>query len=156
MNAVMAEVGKTHGGIDMIPNPRANLPPLQFLHHDQITRINFLNLGGGAAYSLTEKVDVFASMIRTVAARNGHLIDRGVSMGASWSFTARRSKDSPFRAIAVVCRFRLSCPRQCHPWAGRLLRVSLRQGALSSARRGFAPANELAMTGGKLRTRCQC
>jgi hypothetical protein len=84
----------SHGGIDMVANPRANLPALQFLHHDQITRINFLNVGGGAAYSLTEKIDVFASMIRTLAARNGHLIDHGVSMGMSWSFRAHRPKNS--------------------------------------------------------------
>ena len=84
----------SHGGIDMVANPRANLPPLQFLHHDRITRINFLNVGGGASYSLTEKIDVFGSMVRTVAARNGHLIDRGLSIGLSWSFSARRAKDS--------------------------------------------------------------
>ena len=84
----------SHGGIDMVANPRANLPPLQFLHHDQITRINFLNLGGGAAYSLTEKIDVFASMVRTVAGRNGHLIDHGLNMGMTWSFTAHRRQDS--------------------------------------------------------------
>lgn len=87
----------THGGIDMVPSPRLNLPASQFLHHDQITRINFLNVGGGAAYSITEKIDVFGSMIRTVAARNGHMIDRGLTMGMSWSFLAGRAKD---RAIA--------------------------------------------------------
>jgi hypothetical protein len=84
----------THGGIDMVANPRVNLPPLQFLNHDRITRINFLNLGGGAAYSLTEKIDVFASMVRTVAARNGHLIDHGLNTGVTWSFTAHRRKDA--------------------------------------------------------------
>lgn len=87
----------THGGIDMVRKPQVNLPPLQFLHHDQITRINFLNVGGGAAYSLTEKIDVFGSMIRTVAARNGHMVNRGLSVGLSWSFSAMRAKD---RAIA--------------------------------------------------------
>lgn len=84
----------SHGGIDMVPNARFNLPPQQFLHHDQITRINFLNVGGGAAYSVTERIDVFGSIIRTVAARNGHIVDHGISMGMSWSFTATRSKDS--------------------------------------------------------------
>jgi hypothetical protein len=87
----------THGGIDIVRNPRVNLPPSQFLHHDQITRINFLNVGGGVAYSLTERVDLFGSMIRTVAARNGHMIDRGLSLGLSWSFSAGRAKD---RALA--------------------------------------------------------
>jgi hypothetical protein len=84
----------SHGGIDMVNNPRANLPPLHFLHHDQITRINYLNLGGGAAYSISERIDVFGSLIRTVAARNGHLVDRGLSTGLTWNFSVRRSKDS--------------------------------------------------------------
>jgi hypothetical protein len=80
----------SHGGIDIIPNARVRLPAEQFLHHDAITRINFLNLGAGAAYSVTDKIDVYGSMIRTVAARNGHLIDRGLSLGMSWSFSVRR------------------------------------------------------------------
>ena len=42
------------GGIDIIRNARVLLPPLQFIHHDQITRINFLNVGGGGAYALTD------------------------------------------------------------------------------------------------------
>jgi hypothetical protein len=83
----------THGGIDMVRNARVNLPPEQFLHHDQISRINFLNVGAGASYSVTERIDVFGSMIRTVAARNGHLIDRGLTVGLSWSFSAGRAKD---------------------------------------------------------------
>lgn len=83
----------THGGIDIITNARVRLPASQFLHHDQITRINFLNVGGGVAYSISERIDVFASMIRTVAARNGHMVDRGLTTGLSWSFSAGRAKD---------------------------------------------------------------
>ena len=94
----------SHGGIDMIRNPQRNLPPIQFLHHDAITRINFLNLGAGAAYSLSEKIDVYASMIRTVAARNGHLVDRGLSLGMSWSFSTRRGDRAISRAEQSLAR----------------------------------------------------
>jgi hypothetical protein len=87
----------SHGGIDMPPAPRASLPALQFAHHDQIQHENALNLGAGGAYSLTDKVDIFGSMIHTVAARNGHMIDRGVTVGMSWGFSTRRANT---RAIA--------------------------------------------------------
>lgn len=87
----------THGGFDTPARPRFDLTPLQFLHHDQIQRENSLNLGGGAAYALTDKVDLYGSMIHTFAARNTHIVDRGVSVGMSWSFSTARSKD---RAIA--------------------------------------------------------
>ena len=94
----------SHGGIDMIRSPQRNLPAVQFLHHDAITRINFLNLGAGAAYSLSDKVDVYASMIRTVAARNGHLVDRGLSLGMSWSFSTRRGARAISRAEQSLAR----------------------------------------------------
>jgi hypothetical protein len=94
----------SHGGIDIVPNARVRLPAEQFLYHDAITRINFLNLGAGAAYSVSEKIDVYASMIRTVAARNGHIIDRGLSLGMSWSFSTRRGDRAISRAEQSLAR----------------------------------------------------
>jgi opacity protein-like surface antigen len=86
----------THGGLDFsITAPLDNYALFQY--HDQISRENFLTLGGGAAYSLTENFDLFSSMIHTVTARNGHAIDRGLTIGLTWSFTTNRGKD---RAIA--------------------------------------------------------
>ena len=38
---------RTHGGVDLSLNSRADLGPLLFSHHDQIDRLNFLNLGAG-------------------------------------------------------------------------------------------------------------
>ena len=67
------------------------------VHHDQIERVNFLHLGGGVTYALTENMDLFGSMITSVAQRNGHEIHRGVSVGASWSFSTNRGRN---RAIA--------------------------------------------------------
>jgi hypothetical protein len=96
----------THGGIDAPPNPRVNLPPLEYLYHDQIQREDFLNVGGGASFALSEKVDLYGSLIHTAAARNGHAIDRGISLGLSWSFSTNRAND---RAIANSERSLAKC-----------------------------------------------
>jgi hypothetical protein len=87
----------THGGIDLPANPRVDLPPLEYAHHDQIQREDFLNLGAGASFAVSERVDLYGSLIHTVTARNGHAIDRGVSLGLSWSFATGRAND---RALA--------------------------------------------------------
>jgi hypothetical protein len=96
----------THGGIDMPLSPRAELPALQFLYHDQIQREEFLNLGGGASFSLNDRIDLFGSMIHTVTGRNGHPIQRGLSVGVSWSFSTGRGRD---RAIASADRSLARC-----------------------------------------------
>lgn len=84
----------THGGIDFLGGPvmRAILTPDQFLHHDQIQEENFFSVGGGASYSLTESLDIFGSMLHTVAQRNGHELARGVQVGVSWSFSTARAR----------------------------------------------------------------
>jgi len=87
----------THGGIDLTQNSRVDLGPVLWSHHDQIDRVNFLNMGGGASYSVTENVDLFGSAIHTVGQRNGHAIEYGVTIGLSWSFSTRRGRA---RAIA--------------------------------------------------------
>jgi len=75
----------THGGIDF-PDPRVGaLPPLLLAHHDQIGRDNLLNIGAGAAYTLTPSVDLFGSVIHTAAGRNLHELQYGASFGVSWS-----------------------------------------------------------------------
>jgi hypothetical protein len=90
----------THGGIDFTgPTARAILTPEQFLHHDQIMRENFLSVGGGASYSLGESIDVFGSALRTVSQRNGHELNRGLTVGLSWSFTTPHAKD---RALSMA------------------------------------------------------
>jgi hypothetical protein len=101
----------THGGIDMAP-PACQLcpaplpPPLVFAHHDQLERVNFLNVGVGAAYSLSDRFDLFGSLLHTVAQRNGIAIDRGASIGVSWSFLTSRAKN---RAIASAERSLTKC-----------------------------------------------
>lgn len=87
----------THGGIDA--SPAIGFDPIRFPVHDQITRDNFLTVGGGVAYAISEKIDLFGSVVHALAAaqRNGHQIDHGVTVGLTWSFSTRRANA---RAIA--------------------------------------------------------
>jgi hypothetical protein len=75
----------THGGFDWPMNYLRVWTPSQIARHDQITRENFLNVGAGAALSLSDNVDLFGSFMRTVAARNAHAHDRMLSIGLSFS-----------------------------------------------------------------------
>jgi hypothetical protein len=93
-------------GIDIPPSPRLTLPALEYMHHDQISLDNTLNLGAGVAFSLNERVDLYGSLIHTVAKRNGHAIDHGVTMGLTWSFSTANSKD---RMIASSERSLIKC-----------------------------------------------
>jgi hypothetical protein len=75
-----------HTGIDLYPDSGRVLPFEVFSHHDQISRESYVNVGGGAAYSLNDVVDVFGSFTTTVSGRNTHAVNRGISLGLSWSF----------------------------------------------------------------------
>jgi hypothetical protein len=87
----------THGGIDAYPE--IGFDPIRFPVHDQITRDNFLTVGGGVAWAMGEKIDLFGSIVHALAAaqRNGHQMDHSVTVGLTWSFSTKRSND---RAIA--------------------------------------------------------
>jgi len=87
----------THGGVPLthqfpgdlcgVPNP---VPPAvllscsTFMHHDQLARTNLIDLGVGSQVSLTQRLDVFGSIVRTVAGRNVHAVNHGISIGLSW------------------------------------------------------------------------
>jgi hypothetical protein len=86
----MASGQYTHGGIQFPAGGLAAVPAKYKLVHDVVQQVSFLNLGAGFAYSVRESFDVFGSFTRQVAGRNGHLLNRGVTMGASWSFSARK------------------------------------------------------------------
>ena len=87
----------THGGIDQ--GLSLAFDPIRFPVHDQISRDNFLTVGGGAAYAMSEKIDVFGSVVHALAAaqRNAHQIHSSVTVGLTWSFSTKRAVD---RAIA--------------------------------------------------------
>jgi hypothetical protein len=90
---------RTHGGIDFPMNGLAGLPVELRPVHDVIQRVNYVNLGAGLAYSLNDSFDIFGSFLREVAGRNGHVLNRGITVGASWSFS-RRSKGDVITAGA--------------------------------------------------------
>jgi hypothetical protein len=76
----------TFGGID-IPLLGPNSLPMSLQpHHDRIDRTDFLNVGGGASFSIRDSVDVFGSIVTNVANRNGHATNRGIDVGISWTF----------------------------------------------------------------------
>jgi len=81
----------SHGGIEFPAAGLPALPPALRPVHDVIQRVHSLDLGGGAAYSITDSFDVFGSFSKLVAGRNGHALNRGMTVGASWSF-ARKHK----------------------------------------------------------------
>jgi hypothetical protein len=84
----------THGGIDF---PVEGLPavPLRYQPvHDIVQRVNYLHAGGGFAYSISDSVDVFGSFSRLVAGRNGHALNRGITVGASWNFSRRSARSA--------------------------------------------------------------
>ena len=71
---------RTHGGINV---------PLDHDHphfrdiHDRATRSNFVRLGGGATFSLSNSLDLHADYTGTVSGINTHAV-RGISLGFSW------------------------------------------------------------------------
>ena len=81
-----------HTGIDIYPDSGRVLPFEVFLHHDQISRESFTNVGGGASYSLNDRVDVFGSYTATVHGRNTHAVNRGLSLGLSWTVGGNRGE----------------------------------------------------------------
>lgn len=54
--------------------------------HDQISRFNYVDVGGGVSYELNSSLALFASLTTTVAGANGHATRTGLSVGVSWTF----------------------------------------------------------------------
>jgi len=67
---------------------------VQKVQKDQISRESFWNVGGGAAYSVTETTDLFFGYTKTVTGRNTHATNRGLSIGMSWSFGGLRGGET--------------------------------------------------------------
>jgi hypothetical protein len=79
---------KTHGGIDFVRGRR--FTAVDWHHHDQISRADSLDLGGGAAFAVGPVLDVFASWLTTVYGQNGHAVNRGLYFGATVSFSPQQ------------------------------------------------------------------
>jgi len=77
----------THSGLDFPHDFPVRSPTnVAWTHHDQISAINFLNLGGGIAYGITKNWQVYSSLLTTVWGQNGHALRTGLSAGMSWNF----------------------------------------------------------------------
>jgi hypothetical protein len=82
----------THGGIDFPVGGLSRLPPQYQPVHDLIQKVHYVKAGAGAAYSINDSIDVFGSFGRQVTGRNGHLMNRGFTVGASWGFSLRKPR----------------------------------------------------------------
>jgi hypothetical protein len=62
---------------------------VKWYHHDQTSRISFLNLGGGGNFAITKSLTGFLVLTTTVWGRNGHALSLGEVLGLSWNFRTR-------------------------------------------------------------------
>lgn len=92
----------SHGGIDVMhPDVvRLFLNLDQIAHHDQIDKVNYLKVGAGASFELTDSLGVYGAFSKQVAGRNGHEVSRAISLGMTWSF--RTKKETLFGATAAT------------------------------------------------------
>ncbi len=88
---------KTHGGIDTPDAGWRAMPVSLAEHHDRIARLEMLDFGGGIQVSVARSIDLFGSFMTTTAGRNSHALARGITVGASWSFGARRASPRRLR-----------------------------------------------------------
>lgn len=93
--------------------PQAGLTGEQWIHHDQISKANLLDVGGGASFAVNRKVEVFVSFARSVEGTNGHLHDALVTFGVSRTFSTKNeeaiasagtvAQGTPAPNQAIVC-----------------------------------------------------
>jgi hypothetical protein len=88
----MASGQFAHDGIDFPLGGTPALPSAYRPVHDQIQKVHFVKVGAGAAFGVTDGFDVFGSFARQVTGRNGHALDYGITIGASWGFSLGRSR----------------------------------------------------------------
>lgn len=84
----------THGGLDIQKIAPKVVTNPYFLHHDQLTRTNYLNLGGGGSYTINDSIDVYGAISNTVSGRNTHAVRYGITFGMSYGFQGFRPPDS--------------------------------------------------------------
>ena len=92
----------THDGFDLISfatpmtvaqfHESGELVPAQYRrYHDQLQRSNYLNLGGGVGFALTESLETFAAGKNTVWGENIHPL-RGLTIGTNVHFNIRHAR----------------------------------------------------------------
>lgn len=76
----------THDGVDF---PYENLPRELSLNHDRLSRNNFLNLGVGAGFGISERLDLFVAGSKLVWGQNVHS-HQGFVIGSNLYFRTGR------------------------------------------------------------------
>lgn len=74
----------THGGIDIQVSAR-ELRGLDYINHDRIVRTDLVDVGGGTAYELTNRITLLGSLSKTVWGINGHAQWITVNVGMSYA-----------------------------------------------------------------------
>ena len=92
---------RTHHGLDLISfndpmtvahihdHPEIPITGIHRRNHDRLQRSNFVNLGGGIAYALTDTVQIFAASAHTMWGENVHPM-RALNIGMNVQFSTRR------------------------------------------------------------------
>lgn len=96
-----------HNGIDITTQSRATLPWDQYFNHDRIAREHGLSGGGGISVTVRDSVDVFASVVTTLTARNSHGMKYSLTSGVSWTFRqadAIRQRNSSTALARCLCQ----------------------------------------------------
>lgn len=77
----------SHGGLNFPQDyPIRNASDPRYLHHDRISKLHSINVGGGVSYEVSRRWSVFSSLVTTVYGTNGHALQTGLTVGMSWSF----------------------------------------------------------------------
>jgi hypothetical protein len=77
---------KTHGGLNGFPEFGVTHELLE--HHDRLLRDNNWRAGAGVVYSLTDSIDLSATVITVVSGTVTHY-GTGITFGTIWSFATR-------------------------------------------------------------------
>jgi hypothetical protein len=92
--SVTGSYQKTHGGLALplpgTPASTAFKASPYYVHHDQLARSDYVNVGGSISYALTGTVDVFATYQSMVWGRNVHAVQPGLAVGLNWGFSPQR------------------------------------------------------------------
>jgi hypothetical protein len=106
----MSQWMHTNRGVDFVYGLyHGGLSDDEYHHHDQIVKTTLLDVGGGAAYAVNRSLEMFLSVGRSVAGRNGHLHAAVITAG---SFGGQREKRSnllgepvsePQKAFVCTC-----------------------------------------------------
>jgi hypothetical protein len=83
----LASYARTIGGVDWNTKWPDSSPI--YLHHDQLLANRHLNIGAGANYAVSDRFDVYTSVLHTLRGRNGHKIHLAANVGIGWTFQPR-------------------------------------------------------------------